>query len=277
MQDDSRYDRPTYPPSTTSEDGEGRNSSTSKSTYLCYLSFLPLLLFVRQAPVIQLSLTPLATACSYLPLHLRLSTCPSVLPLRSSPTVDLVISYYGEDLRWVRTHITWMKRVNFIARRRARVVIYNKGNRSEEEIRAGLQLRGLDEVVPLENVGREGATYLKHILLHYNESTTTSTPVNSTLATLRNQLKRSTLADHTFFLQPHLATGIVAVPRLWEMRDDVGFISLGILLKSVCGYDDSGTGEYPLVGQIFNMFREQLCPPTGQTVSTHGFSFVSGE
>lgn len=242
-----------------------------KSIYL-YLCFLPLFLFIHQAPSAHSSLIPFASACSYLPAQLRLSACPSILPLRPAPTVDLVVSYYDEDLHMVRTHLTWMRRANFVARKTSRLLIYNKGTRTEEEIRKGLGLRSSDEVVQLENFRREGATYLKHILLHYNETTFTA-PIDPSLSELRNQLRRDTLADYTFFLQPHLATGIIAVPRLWELQDDVGFVHLGILLKSVCGEDDAGTGSYPLVGQIFNMFREQVCPPTGQTVSS-SFGFI---
>jgi len=252
----------------TPEELEETSQPTTFGSISPYLCFLPLLLFVWQSPSSHSALLPLASACSYLPSHLRLSVCPSILPLQPAPTVDLVVSYYDENFHMVRTHLTWMRRANFVARKRSRMVIYNKGPRTEEEIRKGLSLRSTDEVVELENFGREGATYLKHILLHYNETTPTTSPVDPTLSKLRNQLRWNTLADHTFFLQPHLATGIIAVPRLWELQDDVGFVHLGILLKSVCGEDDAGTGSYPMVGRIFNMFREQVCPPTGQTVSS---------
>lgn len=54
-----------------------------------------------------------------------------------------------------------MRNLQFVKDRDERVIVYNKGPRSEEEIRKEIGLKTSDEVVPLENVGREGETYLK--------------------------------------------------------------------------------------------------------------------
>lgn len=40
------------------------------------------------------------------------------------------------------------------------MLVYNKGRKSEKELRFTLGLKDVDEVIPLPNLGREGATYL---------------------------------------------------------------------------------------------------------------------
>jgi len=79
----------------------------------------------------------------------------------SDNNVDIVISYYSEDLPHVKEHLDGMRKLPFLMDRDERVVVYNKGPLSEEEIRKGMDLLEHDEVVPLDNVGREGETYLK--------------------------------------------------------------------------------------------------------------------
>ena len=85
----------------------------------------------------------------------------SETPQAQRDTVDIVISYYDEPLPEVREHVKLFRELNFVKERSERVIIYNKGPSSSEVIREVLGLMDDDEVVPLENVGREGETYLK--------------------------------------------------------------------------------------------------------------------
>jgi hypothetical protein len=48
---------------------------------------------------------------------------------------------------------------------------------------------------------------------------------------------------------------------------DTGFAALGPVLRTDCGEDGRGTGNYPFVKDIYAMFRGTLCPPGGQLVS----------
>jgi hypothetical protein len=64
--------------------------------------------------------------------------------------VTLVVARYNEDVRWVAPY-------NDIA------CIYNKGCDDLQGI--------IDRVIPLDNVGREGNTYLHHIMEHYDKLT----------------------------------------------------------------------------------------------------------
>jgi len=68
-------------------------------------------------------------------------------------SVDLVISHYNEDLDWLAD----LPHHNF-----KRIIVYTKGTRRPN------CSQFLCQVIPLENVGREGHTYLHHIIKNYN-------------------------------------------------------------------------------------------------------------
>lgn len=95
----------------------------------------------------------------------RTGICPFATGWTSAPpptpTVDIALAYYNEDL--TRTHDTLveLRQSPFLAARQQRIVVYNKGPHSAHRLRRELALSLEDEVVALPNVGREGATYLK--------------------------------------------------------------------------------------------------------------------
>ncbi|GAA5907430.1 hypothetical protein JCM6882_003859 [Rhodosporidiobolus microsporus] len=282
------------------------------SPLLVLLPFLPFSIFLLTAPTTPSSLS---FAYSYLPPSLQSSTVCSTLPTgltsrlidtslsTSHPqsslaaelladhlaptahTVDLVVSYYDELLARTKAHVDHIRGTEFVRRRSSRVVVYNKGPRGEEEIRAGLGLEETDEVVPLPNLGREGATYLKHILLHYNATVSPPVISNTTgaanaasptsLASASASLRVHTLADHTYFLQPHLAWENVALPRLDLVRPDTGFAHLGPYVKSECGYDARVRVDFPMLKELYNMFTGRICPPEGHLAAWSGQMVVS--
>ncbi|CEQ41311.1 SPOSA6832_03003, partial [Sporobolomyces salmonicolor] len=267
---------PSPPPNVRkpSSDRTTQQSATSpRPSFLAFLPFIPLLVHVLQAPATSSSLS---AACSYLPPSVRSTFCHLTTPILTPHTVDVVVSYYDESLETTQKHLADIRAIEFVAKRSSRVVIYNKGARSEKEIRQGLQLKEKDEVVPLENVGREGATYLKHILLHYNATlaalspdASVSLPASPSFASALAHLQRTVLADHTFFLQPHLAWGHIAAPRLQLMGPDTGFAHFGPYIKGQCGQDKGIGIGFPVVKELFNIFVGEICPPTGQTVRPH--------
>ena len=173
------------------------SAKSDPSLSLSLLAFLPLaLLLAQSAPSSSRSLS---TACAYLP-----SAMCGDRPSRAK-TVDLVFAYYDEALEGeggFRAHLDSIRARQFVKERDSRVMVYNKGDRAEKELREALALSGRDEVIALPNLGREGATYLQHILLHYNDTALTSIG----LAPRPHSPPRSrVLADHTFYQQPHPA------------------------------------------------------------------------
>lgn len=153
--------RSNSPPSANSSHSKPRNSnlnSPSVSIAFLLLPFLPLALYLLS---IGIHTSPtLSTFCTHLPYPMR-PFCPSsALPIPQ--TVDIVFAYYDESLDIFRQHLENVRYMDFMEERGgARVLIYNKGPRSEKEIREALRLWKEDLVIPLENVGREGGTYLR--------------------------------------------------------------------------------------------------------------------
>lgn len=202
-QNSDAEDEGELPASPAMPHGPRRRSSqrtSSPSVTLGLLPFLPLVfLFAQSAPS---SSPSFSAACAHLPPSLRTSRC--ALPSHAR-TVDLVFAYFDEQLEGeggFREHLDGIRGREFVKERVTRVMVYNKGPKSEEELRRTLALSGRDEVIALPNLGREGATYLQHILLHYNDTALSSAGI---APLLRSPPRSRILADHTFFQQPHLA------------------------------------------------------------------------
>lgn len=250
------------------ERGQGGGSPTSPTTRwprphkMSLLPLLPLLFYLVQHPSATNSLS---SACAYLPTSVRNTICHTSVAA-SARTVDLVIAYYDEDLGHAKEHIQYMRDVTFVKERWNRVVLYNKGPKTEKELRNSLGLKRSDEVIPLFNAGREGATYLKHIILHYNATVDAlATSLDTSAApTLGFVTGSRVMADHTFFLQPHLAWDWIAKPRIELVAPDTGFAHFGPMMRSNCGEDGRGTGSYPVFKDLYSIFRGEVCPPTGQ-------------
>lgn len=233
------------------------SSDASIPWTLAALPFLPLLAYLIMSTSVS---TSIGSACAYLPINVASSLCYSISPAASSKTVDLVFSYHEEDLVKFKRHIDNIRWTDFIAKRQSRVLVYNKGSKSELVLRKELELRKSDEVVKLENVGREGATYLRvssfpssthaiadslvqHILAHYNSS------IDALASALSPSLDRpshttTVLADHTYFLQPHLAWNWVAENRLKEIASETGFANFGPYIVNHCGRDGDLGSEF---------------------------------
>lgn len=282
--------RPSTPPSLgnrkSSNDKTPQSASSfassplfSSSPFFALVPFIPLLLHLLQPPASDIP--PLQHACSLLPYSLRTAICPTTaLPGDlSSNTIDIVISYYDEPFPSVRDHLNGVRALNFVKEREERVIIYNKGPLSTDEIRKGMELQEQDEIVPLENFGREGETYLKHILLLYNNTVSAQPyPLSATepaLARATAHLRRKTLAAHTFFLQPHLAWDFIARPRMDLIGPDTGFIHLGPLVEGDCGKDGRVGVEFGLWTQLYSIFTGGLCAPGGQTMAWSAQFLVS--
>ncbi|BGP57506.1 hypothetical protein JCM8202v2_005150 [Rhodotorula sphaerocarpa] len=232
---------------------------------------------VPAGDVVRLSLLPLAAlallailspfssrgsdtpACSVYPALLRPAACPPGGSLVPNQTVDIVIAYHHEDPDLSRIHIANVRRTPFVWAKENRVVVYDKGPRQERDLRDDLGLGWQDEVVPLPNIGREGATYLKHILLHYN-STGTTAPTGA-LAAAASHLRRQTLADMTYFFQGHRAWPELVRPRLEEISDRTGFAQFGPNIPMQCGRDMRVNLDFPMIEKLWPMSRGEPCEP----------------
>ncbi|WWD15616.1 hypothetical protein CI109_100038 [Kwoniella shandongensis] len=152
---------------------------------------------------------------------------------------DIVVSHYDEDINIMRESIATVKS-HLPKHKKHRVIIYTKKERDHAGKMELLDMA--DEVVTIPNVGREGETYLSHIVRHYE------TPATN-------------LAEHTIFMQPHVAWDWVFVPRLRDvLKPATGFLSFGPYITQQCGKDSHGM-EFPRMNDIYVMFRSDFCPP----------------
>jgi len=163
---------------------------------------------------------------------------------------DIVLSYYSEDIDFVAQYIRYLKNVLTLKKLNPRIIIYNKNSKINNEI---LKLiLNADIVQLLPNLGREGGTYLYHIITNYH-----------------------IIANHTIFSQAGVE-GITNegladwyLDRLEnQFNSSVGYMPL-VSHNMIANYDCGThiTGNFPRMVQIWSMLEQSLCPPGGQAVS----------
>ena len=133
-------------------------------------------------------------------------------PETESKTFDIVVSYHDESLPDLTTTLTSFLLLPNVAPLAKRVIIYAKGTDSpsselHQNLTLGLPPSTSVVVTELPNIGREGETYLHHILDNYANSTG--------------------LADHTLFLQAEMHDPWYMRPRITQyFVPQTGFLSL---------------------------------------------------
>lgn len=170
--------------------------------------------------------------------------------------LDIVVSMYKENAHEVRSTIEHLKSLNTIHRRDANVIIYNKDPSANlTEIQ---ELTGADSVLPLPNHGREGGTYLSHIVNNWDD-----------------------LARHTLFVQAQLHDSELASRRLEDyFSERTGVLSIGFGHATCkCGEcKDPWGGEdtWNRVPQIWLAVNGELCPDD-EILMTYAGQFVASD
>ena len=138
-------------------------------------------------------------------------------PETKSRSFDIVVSYHDESLPDLITTLTSFLLLPNIAPLAKRVVLYAKDSTSpiselQQNLTTGLPPSTSIYVSSLPNIGREGETYLHHILdNHPNNADNNSTG----------------LADHTLFLQAEMHDPWYMRPRITQyFTPQTGFLSL---------------------------------------------------
>ncbi|KAK4505410.1 hypothetical protein PRZ48_003373 [Zasmidium cellare] len=157
-----------------------------------------------------------------------------------SSSLDIVIARYEEPIDTVANAVDSILQIPKVAAMNSTVLIYNKG--SEIDVSSRFPLASKVLVTPKENVGREGETFLSHLL---NDS--------------------YSFADHTLFMQaePHELDELVARIRQYFV-EDTGFLSLSYTgsFCSVCDrcWDISGWHEGAIVEDLYEqMNSDEQC------------------
>lgn len=188
-----------------SEKPLGQSSSTSHYKHLriaCLVALLPFMLwFLGAAPPSE----------------------GSVARLGSDGSIDVVFAYYNEPLEGILDQMSYLRSVKEVSQANPKFITYVKSsNVSLEEYKAAT---GMDEVYRLPNFGREGDTYLHHILRNYNA--TISSSGSSTRDAVGGYVEPRGLAAHTFFLQTHMSWHWISKPRVPLLRPNTGYLALG--------------------------------------------------
>ena len=88
------------------------------------------------------------------------------LPVIPRPQFDVVVAHHSEEPYYIKVWTDTLRSIPFVQELGMRMVIYAKGS---TDIAAIKEASGADEVVQLPNVGREGGTYLHHLLNVYDD------------------------------------------------------------------------------------------------------------
>ncbi|KAI1129401.1 hypothetical protein F5Y10DRAFT_238536 [Nemania abortiva] len=89
---------------------------------------------------------------------------PHIEPGRRSWDLDIVIAWYDEPIEQVVRTAQLALELPNIAGRKVRTIVYNKGSLNETELQLNFPIESSLVIRRLENVGREGDTYLSHVL-----------------------------------------------------------------------------------------------------------------
>jgi len=177
-------------------------------------------------------------------------------------TFDIVLAHYSEPLDELRQQIQILKNVPAIASLAPRAIVYTKGLTPDSTYEQQETLRqelDADILRILPNVGREGDTYLAHIVEHHDE-----------------------LARHTLFAQAHMELLERATKRLQNhFTDRLAAMSLGPYDTCSCDAcfvyptNPDPVHGFKRVPQLYSIFNECLCPPEGLLLTFKGQFVVS--
>jgi hypothetical protein len=167
---------------------------------------------------------------------------------------DVVLSYYAENANFVARFIQYLRNTSTLQKLKSRIIVYNKNPKiNNTYLKTILKA---DIVQQLPNLGREGGTYLHHIITNYD-----------------------ILANHILFCQAGVEgitnTGLAGwfFDRLEkQFNSSVGYMPLvenRWFTTFDCGVR---TGENILqLPELWGIIEQTLCPPGGQAVSEMWF------
>ncbi|KAF2966449.1 hypothetical protein GQX73_g7135 [Xylaria multiplex] len=89
---------------------------------------------------------------------------PYTEPGKRSWDLDIVVAWYDEPIEQVISTVQMVLELPNISGRKVRTIVYNKGTLNETELEVNFPTQGGLVIRQLENVGREGDTYLSHVL-----------------------------------------------------------------------------------------------------------------
>lgn len=196
-------------------------------------------------------------------LHKAFDSYPRLLPTlfqhgrpRSEmPTLDIVVSMYQENVTQLAEKLNTLRSLRSFEHIDIRTIIYTKDE--DASLAAIHGDTNATAVFKLSNAGREGGTYLSHILLNWEN-----------------------LARHTLFMQAEVHQSEEVFRRIsYNFNSRTGVLPLNHLETCDCRDCsdpwDKGS-KYPRLAQLYSALNSQLCPEQ-ITLSYSGQIIVSAE
>jgi Protein of unknown function (DUF3431) len=201
------------------------------------------------------------SALSTASINARPASLPSKLDTlyRPSTRFDIVVSMYDESPEDVKAMLSAIKATTFLSTISPHITLYTKNSsnffeNSLEELKAQT---GADHVEKLDNLGREGGTYLHHIFSNWDS-----------------------LAEQTLFIQAHAHNLRELIPRINSyLVAESGFLSLGFAgVSCFCGdYNDRWGWEDKggVVGKLYERIYGVPCEKETPILLTYKGQFVA--
>lgn len=199
------------------------------------------------------------------------TAAPSIQPLHPAaslgPQLHVVIAHHSEEPQYIKAWTNNLRTMPYMQELGIKVIIYTK--QEESDTTALKEMSGAEEVIRLPNVGREGGTYLHHILRVYNDP-----PKYILFAQAVLKKAQQETGDHIGELKDWLDDRLRN-----KFSPEIGFMSLDRKHDiCYCGHcTDMGRDDfYPIWPQIYAMLENQVCQELdGHLLSFNGHFIVS--
>jgi len=182
---------------------------------------------------------------------------PSTFDLAYKPETrfDIVISMYNEDPNLVKETLEAIKSTAMLKNLEPNVIIYTKDK--DADLSKLKEATGANSVERLENLGREGATYLQHIVD-----------------------KWESLAEQTMFIQAHAHNMRELIPRINDyLIPETGMLSLGFTGVEceceTCGDRWGWEDKYDAIPGIFQKIYGDTCDAKRPILLSYKGQFVA--
>ncbi|KAI9055222.1 hypothetical protein LZ554_000186 [Drepanopeziza brunnea f. sp. 'monogermtubi'] len=168
---------------------------------------------------------------------------------------DIVVSMYKEDIASVKSMLTSLKHTTLLSTLKPRVIVYTKD--PDQDLYALKKATGADIVERLDNTGREGGTYLWHIVNKWDE-----------------------LAEQTMFTQAHAHNMRELIPRINSyLVPATGMLSLGFTgVTCACGSCSDRWGwedKWGVIPALYEKIYSQPCPRDEPILLSYKGQFVA--
>ncbi|TGO42869.1 hypothetical protein BHYA_0005g01370 [Botrytis hyacinthi] len=172
-----------------------------------------------------------------------------------SSSFDIVISAYKETPESIARMLKAIKSTPYLSSHNTRVLIYTKD--PTVSLSMLKNSTGADIVERLPNLGREGGTYLSHIVTHWND-----------------------LAAQTMFIQAHAHNIRELIPRIDSyLVPQTGMLSLGFS-ESTCSCNNCGdrfgwTDDWAMVPSLYESIYGSSCTDSTKILLSYKGQFIA--